>query len=93
MADVMGAQVGEKKYDVGIKGVLQALIQRLETHASTLKPRKVDWDPYPVEGLNVAEEFTQDYLWHVSSTRGEPPVSEDVLTHSATGNGKILPPW
>lgn len=64
-AHALCAQVEDKKYDVGIKGVLQALNTLLENHTSIRKLSLVDWEPYPEEGLTKAEELTQDFLWKV----------------------------
>lgn len=58
-------QIGIEKHNAGMKGVLRALIARLEQSPLTSKNSKVDWDPYPVEEHGSKQELTQDYMWTV----------------------------
>ena len=50
-----------------MKGVLRALITKLEEAPITGKNLKVDWDPYPVDEHASKQELTQDYMWTVSA--------------------------
>ncbi|KAI7387565.1 pyruvate decarboxylase, partial [Hortaea werneckii] len=55
-------EVGGKKYNVGIKGVLKALLHELEASNVSRPPTKIDWDAFPVPA-RTSNELTQDYLW------------------------------
>ncbi|KAI7210258.1 pyruvate decarboxylase [Hortaea werneckii] len=55
-------QVGGKKYNAGIKGVLKALIRELVANSVSKPPAKIDWDVYPVPA-RTSNELNQDYLW------------------------------
>ncbi|RMX79891.1 hypothetical protein D0869_07967 [Hortaea werneckii] len=57
-------QVGDKKHNAGIKGVLKALIRELKANSVSKPPTKIDWDVYPVPA-RTSNELNQDYLWNV----------------------------
>lgn len=57
-------KIRSPKYDVEMKGVLQALVQDLQkSPLSRAAALKVPWNPYPLHGLKAEGKLTQDYLW------------------------------
>ncbi|KAK3650675.1 Pyruvate decarboxylase 1 [Elasticomyces elasticus] len=60
-------KIGSKKYDVGMHGVLKALLSEVEADSSIkAKDSKVEWDPYPLpEAAKEKKELKQDFLWSV----------------------------
>jgi len=57
-------KIGSQKYDVGMKGLLQALVQDLqESPLSRAAAPKVSWNPYPLQDQKAEGKLTQDYLW------------------------------
>ena len=58
-------RIGHAKYDVGIKGVLTALLKRLEKSGPLVKTAKVPWEAYPYDRKGE-ENLGQVYLWDVS---------------------------
>ncbi|KAK4979818.1 Pyruvate decarboxylase 1 [Elasticomyces elasticus] len=61
------SKIGSKKYDVGMHGVLKALLSEVEADSSIkAKDSKVEWDPYPLpEAAKEKKELKQDFLWSV----------------------------
>jgi len=57
-------KIGSQKYGVGMKEVLQALVQDLQqSPLSRAAAPRVSWNPYPLQGQKAEGKLTQDYLW------------------------------
>jgi pyruvate decarboxylase len=56
-------QLGEVKYHVSMKSVLQALSKSIASDEISIAARKVDWNPYPTSALSASDALRQDFLW------------------------------
>lgn len=61
-------KIADRRFDVKMKSVLQALIKDLkQTPLRRQTEAKMTWDPYPNEHIRSQGPLTQDFLWHALS--------------------------